>query len=408
MLHSVNLSLLLTSLISYITAYRLRQNAGLAGYEDPYSLSNALDAIEVQRRQLAEPLGARYSDDFGDEYLYPGEIRQTSRNDDTMNNYFEGLGNIPYSLEGYPYRYQSRLRKLNSPQKRTAYKPRRVAPTVDELRELFGSANLPVKRVVPVKRRYFEAGPNDQMIAAAARDDANNKKKRLADRMRQLLDAAEEKGSETVLTETKTSKDADEPEEEVEEVDISETKPLDDNTEKLPEKLVEVFEDAMSKDDNQNKNDVKDTSESDTISDTDLVAVDNEEAHPGEKNDELEELITEYLSKSQSKSKRASSVEKVNVEVLLDEIAQLKDELSSAQVRSALEDRENDYLARALKYATLDQLSDGDDFMAKEYEDIAKATETEELLQILSRVGLSGEDTEVGGLEMDEEPGMSQ
>ena len=388
MLPPVNFSLLLTTLLSYVTAYRARQNFGLAGYEDPYGLSNALGAIELQRRQFNGPSIPRYSDEYGEEYLSPDEIRQNRPSIEALSNQF----GRPYYAESYPYPYDNLNQKWNSPQKRTAYHPHRVVPSVDELRKLFASANLPVKRVVPVKRRYFETGMNNNMQSGHAEkkdistEDILKNKELLTDRMRQLINAAEEKQNEKVVTETKTVSDENGPVEEVKEVDISETEPLDDKSGTLTEKLVEVFEDAMSNDDNQNAdNGITDDGESDIVSESDTLNLENDAELSDVRSDELQDLISKYLSKSQSKSKRASSTETVNVEVLLNKIAQLKDELSSVQVQKALEDKENDYLSRALKYATLDQLSEGDEFMTKEYEDIVKATETEELLQMLSR-----------------------
>ena len=92
------------------------------------------------------------------------------------------------------------------------------------------------------------------------------------------------------------------------------------------------------------------------------------------KGPELEQLINEYLSHSKTKSKRASSSDLATIRALLRQIAKLKEELNSLQIEKTLDDKDNDYLANALKYATLDQLVGGEEFMTKEYDDIKKAT----------------------------------
>ena len=57
--------------------------------------------------------------------------------------------------------------------------------------------------------------------------------------------------------------------------------------------------------------------------------------------------------------------------------------MNSLQIEKTLEDKENDYLAYALRYAILDQLVGREEIMTKEYDALQKATQTEELLQML-------------------------
>lgn len=378
MLASVNFSLLLTFLIPYLTtAYRVRQNIGLAGYDDPYSLSNALGAIDLQRRQLNELSGPRFSDQVKEDYFYPREVRQRTP--------FVESPNLPAYAESYPYHIAERSRSWNSPQKRTAYHPHRVVPTVNELRELFGAANLPVKRLAPVKRRYFKTETVDETESEKtdiedSDEDVSTDKDRLTDKLRKLIDAAEKIGNEQISTHTETITTDDGPVEEIKETEISDAEPLKDESGALTEKVVDVFENAMTDDGDESE----DSSATGNDNDSDLAEEESDTDLSNVRTSELEELINDYLSKSQTKSKRASSTEASNVGTLLRQIAELKGRLSSVQILKALEDKENDYLARALKYATLDQLVGGEEFMTKEYEDIVKATETEELLQMLS------------------------
>ena len=378
MLPTVNFSLLLTFLIPWLSlAYRVRQNSGLAGYEDPYSLSNALGAIELQRRQLAE-----LSDHLRG---YPGGLE--------LNNPDIELYDIPnsqYYAERYPSSYYDRKRNINAPQKRTAYHPHRVVPSVDELRRLFSNANTPVKRVAPPKRTP-EKDPNDARMSdkRSIKDniiDMEENKEQLTDKLREMIDAAEkaDNENENVVSKTETIINENGVPEEIKETKISESVPLKDGSGKLTEKVVEVFENAMENndrkgEDNTNEEIAESVSNSDTIIKETAIGSEVSDF----KGPELEQLINEYLSNSRTKSKRASRSDLTTVRALLRQIAELKEELNSLQIEKTLEDKENDYLANALKYATLDQLVGGEEFMTKEYDDIKKATQTEELLQML-------------------------
>ena len=383
MLSTVNFSLLLTILIPLLSdAYRLRQNSGLAGYEDPYSLSNALGAIELQRRQLSD-----LSDQYG---RYPSDLELNNADTEMYD-----IPNSPYYAERYPYSYYNRKRNINAPQKRTAYHPHRVVPSVDELRRLFSNANTPVKRIAPLKRTMVkdtnDARESDKRSVKDDIIDMEENKEQLTDRLREMIDTAEKMDNENekVVTKTETIENENGEPEEIKETKISKTVPLKDGAGEFKEKVVEVFENAMGNDNEQAADNINEESaEGESISDSFIEESEVDSEVPNSKIPELEQLISSYLSNSRTKSKRASRSDLTTVRALLGQIAELKEELNSLEIDKTLLDKENDYLANALKYATLDQLVGGEEFMTKEYDDIVKATQTEELLQML----LEGQD----------------
>jgi hypothetical protein len=84
-------------------------------------------------------------------------------------------------------------------------------------------------------------------------------------------------------------------------------------------------------------------------------------------------------------------------------VAALRDEVSRLKVAEALEDKENDLLASALKQATLGQLQGTEGNLKKEYLDIQNAIRVEEQLQAVRSPGIGqdenpspGEDEEIG------------
>ena len=378
MTSTVNFSLLLTFFIPWLSyAYRVRHNSGLAGYEDPYSLSNALDAIEVQRRQLADLSGP-----YGG---YPSNLEPDIADTELYN-----IPNSLYYADRYPNSYYDRMRNSNSPQKRTAYHPHRVVPSVDELRRLFSNANPPVKRLAPLKRTMANdkdaAKESDKRSIKEDIINMEENKEELTDKLREMIDKAEtmENKNEKVVTKTETITGENGKPVEIKETEISKTVPLKDGTGEFTEKVVEVFEKAMDNDnENGSDNSNGEITEEDSDSETVIGETEDDKEVPSSKVPELEQLISNYLSTSRTKSKRASSSDMKTVRALLNEISDLKEELNSLQIDKTLLDKENDYLANALKYATLDQLVGGEEFMTKEYDDIVKATQTEELLQML-------------------------
>lgn len=397
MVSTVNFGLLLTFLIPLLSnAYRLRQNSGLVGYEDPYSLSNALGAIELQRRQIAD-----LSDQYG---RYPSDLELDNADTELYN-----IPNSPYYAERYPYSYYNRKRNINAPQKRTAYHPHRVVPSVDELRRLFSNANVPVKRLAPFKQTMVKDTNNVRdSDKRSIKDDMINmeeNKEQLTDRLREMIDTAEkmDNGNEKVVTKTETIENENGEPEEVKETEISNTVPLKDGVGEFTEKVVEVFENAMDND-NEQEAEIKNEQNTgvDSSLDTVIGGTEVESEVPNSKIPELEQLISNYLSNSRTKSKRASRSDITTVRALLAQIAELKEELNSLEIDKTLLDKENDYLANALKYATLDQLVGGEEFMTKEYDDIVKATQTEELLQMLLEGQGVGEENTVDDDEDDQ------
>lgn len=96
------------------------------------------------------------------------------------------------------------------------------------------------------------------------------------------------------------------------------------------------------------------------------------------------------LKKKKRMTKRDSS-DKSNEETLLNlvqEVQELRGKVAQLQLIEYLEDKENDYLASALKSATLAQIRKGEPYLEEEYSEIQKALEIEETLQGLKDSGL--------------------
>ena len=240
---------------------------------------------------------------------------------------------------------------MYGPKKRTAYSPHRVSPSFDQLRDLFGEANIPRKRMATQRLpRLIEA---EQHIRNAEEDTR--------DLAHKMISEAQKISETEVAEQTDGNKPTI-----VKDVKIEKTNP--DGT---TQTLEELFDGA-------------DTSDSDDQSSDD----DGTESTEGE-NEESEVINNETDdSVSQTKTKRASSEpctqESVYIGELLTEIARLRSQLSKLETEQVLEDKENDLLADALVYSTLDQLSGGSEYVDKEYSDISKATDTEELIQMLA------------------------
>lgn len=89
------------------------------------------------------------------------------------------------------------------------------------------------------------------------------------------------------------------------------------------------------------------------------------------------------MEKKKRMTKRDNS-EQTRDETLLDlvqEVQELRGKVAQLQLIEYLEDKENDYLASALKSATLAQIRKGEPYLEEEYSEIQKALEIEEALQ---------------------------
>jgi len=316
--------------------FRIRRS-GLAGYDDPYGLTNAFSDIDQEdtyrtllRKRVIDP---------DDTYFNPNEesigyISDQSYIPSAPVSYIpDDIVDYGYgSVEDLPLQYAGLNGRMFGPQKRTPHNPHRVVPTLDELRTIFGEADVPMKKLAPVKRQE----PTTLKQYNKHEDKANFDKENRAEAFRKLLNAAVESQSNVVSQNSQTPA----------------------------------------------KPDSKDASQTDALkSDNTHADVQGKELTQG--------LGTVSNDNSQlSKSKRASEafndIPSDYVMRLLEEISGLKEKVAKLEMMQLLEETENDYLASALKYATIDQLEDSEAFVDKEYEDINKATETETLIQTLA------------------------
>ncbi|XP_052782439.1 uncharacterized protein LOC128218784 isoform X2 [Mya arenaria] len=348
---------------SYVTeGFRVRR-AGVAGYDDPYGLTNAFSDIDtrsdydyrtlLRKRVLEDDESYFNPKEDGIEYLQAGSYipnREIAYIPDyLLDKSYIGNGPMEYGgLNG----------RIYGPQKRTTHNSHRVVPTMEELRTIFGEANVPMKKLAPVKRQE----PKQNTVTKESRDYSYNKhedkanfdKENRVNAFKKLLSAAEEMHPNTnIAGESVHSK--------------SKSEVADD--------LGEVFKDAKTGVDSEERTeDVQNSTE-----------------------DQNDEVVLESTAPvntitddnaQYSKSKRASdglsTIQPGYIINLLEDIAELKEKVSKLEILQMLEERENDYLASALKFATLDQIQDSDVFVDKEYDDISKATDTETLIQNLT------------------------
>ncbi|XP_061171489.1 uncharacterized protein LOC133181003 isoform X1 [Saccostrea echinata] len=122
--------------------------------------------------------------------------------------------------------------------------------------------------------------------------------------------------------------------------------------------------------------------------------------------------LTHYENMANVKEKKKKRVEKRDYDsemelsqTVLDltrTVAALRDEVTRLKIAEALEDKENDLLASALKQATLGQLQGTEGNLKKEYLDIQNAIRVEEQLQAV-RTPKNEEEMEEPGIEGEEE-----
>lgn len=356
---------LLAACSSVSLAFRLRRS-DITGYRHPYYLRNEIG--DNGRPRTIEYRKVRENNILDDDaYFSPNSELDHIVNQNSLHpSYVPEYGNskshpLFSSSEEYPYLYSGYDEPSNGLKKRTAYNPHRIVPTTDELRTLFGKTDVPVKHVTPVKRQE----PNVKVLSTD-HESIDNIDNNIVDKeftnetitgtMRNLVNAAEklitdaaklnDKGKSKTTEERIVVEGSPEGDTEILDQVFSETKTLVD----------------MNKDQNNLESDYH-----------------NSDALPSSDIDDN--------SERQALSKRASSGTE-NAEYvlqLLQKISELKKKLSKFETLQMLEDRENDFLANALKYSTLDQMQRKDGYIEQEYNQIAKATEIESMIQQLTQ-----------------------
>lgn len=359
LLYHVITALLLTLFTSVSECFRVRRS-GLAGYADPYGLSNEYSDMGRPRRGNYRTSYRNILDSEDDSLFNPNSISNLDDEYLRTISLDNAVGNsIPMYAYDTPYRtypsyadprmdYRGLEEPTFNPIKRRAYTPRRRVPSIDELRSLFGEAEVPpMKRLVPVKRREPEKEIDEEKETEVDKSETQKivkDKKELANEWGKLIDAAEKLTEEGVAVSDKVEKTEEDKE------------------------LKDIFKDAQTE--------------------TKEGAATEERQTEEENKFEVSDIENYNTEKVQSKSKRASSSDVGDTSDyilgLLKQIEELKEKVTNLELLQMLEDRENDFLANALKYATLDQIHESDDLVSDEYNNIAKATETEELIQKVS------------------------
>lgn len=347
--------------ISSIGNSRRIRRAGVAGY-DPYDLANAFSDMDkpnpVEYRTF---LRKRFQDD-DDSYFNPArdvgidpmEYIRASPYGGYLSNHFESPVE---TLAQYPMPHNDYVERIYGQHKRMALNLRRVVPTVEELRKIFGEADVPMKRVSQVKRQEPEIGNLESIETEENTNESiDPEKDQVAYDWGALINAAEQLTKENINTDT-----------------VVENPEQEDINGDVDDDLEDAFNDSEIGDNN---------------GPLDEDENDDEDELPNEAR-ELEiptEDILEEVDQAQNKAKRASSVGDSSDYVLglLKEISDLKRRISTEDMLRMLQGRENDFLANALKYATMDQLHESDTFVENEYMDISKATEAEELIEQLT------------------------
>lgn len=340
---------------------RIRR-AGVAGY-DPYGLTNAFSDMDKPKRMEHRTfLRKRFQDD-DDSFFNPGtgldidpiEYMRASPYTGYLSNYrYESPIQSYDTLAQYPLPYSDYVQRDYGPHKRMALNPHRVVPTVEELRKIFGEADVPMKRVAPVKRQEPEKRDMESIeIEENANESFEPEKEQTEFDWGKLINAAEQLTKEKINTNT-----------------VFENPEQEDNNGDVDDDLEDAFNDS----------DIDDANDQ-------LDENDNEDELPYDASES--EMPTEDIlevDRAQNKAKRASSMGDSSDYVLglLKEISDLKQRISTEEMLRMLQGRENDFLANALKYATMDQLHESDTFVANEYKDISKATEAEELIEQLT------------------------
>ena len=336
------------AILSLTSGFRIRRS-GVAGYDDPYGLTNAFGDMNRNRRGDFRALlrkgvigdDSPYFDPNTIPLSYIDKLPYLEEDNDESYGFIPEEFTYDKSYKNYgpvdEYPFQSPVLddRMFGPQKRTPHSSNRVVPTMEELRTIFGEADVPMKRLAPVKRQEPK-----QIVQVADKESR-------AEAVRKLLNAAEQ------LSENENDSEAGE----------TVVESSEDNG---GNELLDIFSDANKGDNVETDREAK-------------IGTDDNGDIFAEKNELTEE------NPAQSKSKRASNgVTSDYVLTLLKQIAELKKKVSKLEIVQVLEGKENDYLANALKFATLDQIQDEDAFVAKEYSDITKATEAEAIIQRLT------------------------
>lgn len=363
--------------------------------QNPYDLSRALDVLERERRRIENQ-----------EYL-----RELLENQDSLYPYEDDQGYVAYKepyespgrytiadiLDAYPGLSLSGLQKpLRSAKRSRSVHTHTSEPTFKELENIFSPSNSASKKrdtslsihnlpnlkekeskikITETKSAKIEDTDTDENKSSEKEAADNENKKQISEsEMEKLLSEAEKVDKDEVVKE------------------VENEKVISKDSEPVKEELKTVFSEEKDDNSEQNNQDSDKTIDNNNKA-TDDEKQDNARDEPGEGGEKIDSerfwKLNEFVNlASGNKKKRGAKrdfgeneeTQKSMIE-LVSEVEALRDEVSRLKLVEFLEDKENDFLASALKDATLAQLQGTNQYLKGEYGDIERAIEVEELLQ---------------------------
>lgn len=356
-LDAMKLWVLLVLLVCPSLQFSIRRRGTSYKNGNPYDLQEALSALDRQRRRIeeAELFPHRQPDD--DDAFFPSPKRTSN----LPYNYNMGDDSDMYipvkesELSELLSSYQNPFQIENAASHRTI-------PSLGELQQIF------VKDEDQLPENIDESDDQGPIINTADVDD----------HMPEAEAAEEETINESIQNEDGENDKLLESTDVIDEEDDMRA----NNDDKPPTEEVskEELETVFSNQDTKVEN-IPTIQESDEIkrSDGDMGENDMGQA---ERYGLLKNFLENMNENKRRMTKRENKVGKSQSEKdLRAKIKKLKGQLEKLKLMQMMEDKENDYLASALKGATLSQLQGSGSFLKGEFDDIQNAIKLEEMLQ---------------------------
>ena len=322
----------------------------------PHSLTNAIHALERQKRHIGG-YRSEYDDDLTPYDVYLSNPYKRTYDPENFS---------PSEFEYYPtVEDDAYLGYREIPNIRKDHKRSKSVPSKEELEAIFGSLSRASDRTK--KRQISELrqpeATNEGIAKEKVKKEPQNSKLSES-KLKEMLSEAEK---DTPKTEQKR--------EEKQEVN--------------KEELKDIF--SSSESDKMDKREADATKE--MVKDEGKLSGDptsKAEVRPESEAERFMELYNNLNQVTGVKRKRSDN-QKYGADIemsqtildLTKRVARLEDDNARLRIIQALEDKENDLLASALKEATLAQLQGSDQYLEGEYSDIENAIRVEEVLQEL-------------------------
>ncbi|KAK3096254.1 hypothetical protein FSP39_025011 [Pinctada imbricata] len=342
----------------------LSENLVIRHRSNTASLKQAARALDRQKRHIAR----NYEDEFG-EYYSPYELYNARYGPDLELSspevdYYPLLENEPYNdFEEAPYSSKNHKRSKS-------------VPSREELEAIFGSLNRASERT---KKR--------QISESEHQEDSRPKKK---DQLDQDQSSAVGKITNSQLKEMLAQAEKTSPGHSSK---VPAPKKKTSKTEVSSDDLNSIFEESDKMDKREAESPKLESKNLDKQKESNAESKSNTETPQKDQMSNKDRIWSLYGNMNQVtgvKKKRSGDPEiesqKVMSQALLDltrRVANLEDDNARLRLIQALEDKENDLLASALKEATLAQLQGTDQYLKGEYGDIEDAIRVEEVLQDL-------------------------